>query len=116
MTLNLKQIITALDLQVFTASGNIDEIIPSSGYASDLLSCVMAGAKQNGIWITLQAHANIVAVAALLEICAVIITENAQPDAATLEKANQQGVTLLSTPLATYQVIGRLWELGLQEG
>ena len=74
----------------------------------------MAGAKQHGLWVTLQAHNNIVAVAALLELSAIIITENAQPDAATIAKANEEGVTLLSTDKLTFTVAGELWEMGLR--
>jgi hypothetical protein len=73
----------------------------------------MAGAKKGYIWITLQAHLNIVAVAALNEVAAIIITENAQPDAVSIAKANQQGVILLSTSRATYEINGELWQLGI---
>jgi hypothetical protein len=73
----------------------------------------MAGAKKGNIWITLQAHLNIVAVAALNEVAAIIITENAQPDATTIAKANHQGVILLSTAQATYETNGKLWQLGI---
>jgi hypothetical protein len=75
----------------------------------------MAGAKSKGVWVTLQCHGNIVAVAALLELCAVIITEGALPDPATIEKANEQNVTLLSTSQPSYAISGMLWELGLRE-
>lgn len=74
----------------------------------------MTGAKKDGIWITLQAHGNIVAVASLLEVAAVIITEDAQPDPSTIEKANEENVILLSTPLKNYEVSGFLWELGIR--
>ena len=49
----------------------------------------MAGAKKGAVWVTLQAHLNIVAVAALLEMSAVIITEGAQPEAATIEQGQR---------------------------
>lgn len=111
--MNLQKIIETLNLKVLTAADDFTQIEPSNGYASDLLSCVMVGAKTKGIWITLQAHVNIVAVAALLELSAVIITENAQPDAQTIAKAKEQSVTLLSTPLPSYTIAGRLWEIGL---
>jgi predicted transcriptional regulator len=81
---------------------------------SDLLSCVMVGAQPGNLWITLQAHINVVAVAALRDVSAVIITENAQPESAVIEKANQQGVILLSTADPSYQVAGKLWELGIR--
>jgi hypothetical protein len=112
-TMNLQQIIDRLNLSVLTEPRNFASMTPTGGYSSDLLSCVMAGAKKGNLWITLQAHLNIVAVAALNEIAAVIVTENAQPDAASIAKANQQGVILLSTPRPTYEISGKLWELGI---
>jgi imidazolonepropionase-like amidohydrolase len=111
--MNLQEIINTLDLKILTQSEDFQSVHPGSGYSSDLLSCVMAGAKKAGIWVTLQAHINIVAVAALLELSAVIITEDAQPDEATIAKANQQGVTLLSTPKASFEIAGRLWQMGI---
>ena len=112
--MNLQQIIEQLNLSVLTGPHDFESIHPTGGYSSDLLSCVMAGAKRGYLWTTLQAHLNIVAVAALNEVAAVIITENARPDPASIAKADQQGVILLSTPLSTYEVNGRLWELGIR--
>jgi hypothetical protein len=112
--MNLQQIIERLNLTVLTESLDFTDITPTGGYSSDLLSCVMAGAKKGYLWTTLQAHLNIVAVAALNEIAAVIITEDAQPDEASITKAVQQGVILLSTPLSTYEINGKLWELGIR--
>jgi len=113
-TMNLQQIISELNLTVLTEAKDFSDITPTGGYSSDLLSCVMAGAKKGYIWTTLQAHLNIVAVAALNEVAAIIITENAQPDAASIAKANQQGVILLSTPQSTYEINGKLWQIGIQ--
>jgi hypothetical protein len=111
--MDLQQIIDQLNLTVLTEPRDFASIGPTGGYSSDLLSCVMAGAKKGHLWITLQAHLNIVAVAALNEVGAVIITENAQPDAASIVRANEQGVILLSTPQTSYEINGRLWELGI---
>jgi len=111
--MNLQQIIDRLNLTVLTESRDFAGITPTGGYSSDLLSCVMAGAKRGYLWITLQAHLNIVAVAALNEVAAIIITEYAQPDAASIAKANQQGVILLSTSRPTYEINGKLWESGI---
>jgi hypothetical protein len=112
--MNLQRIIDHFNLTVLTETRDFAGIAATSGYSSDLLSCVMAGAKKGSLWITLQAHLNIVAVAALNEVAAVIITENAQPDAATIAKANQEGVILFSTLQSTYEVNGKLWEMGIR--
>ncbi len=113
--MNLQDIITKLDLKTLSSvEKDLSSNKPACGYASDLLSCVMAGAPKKSIWITLQAHGNIIAVATLLDLSAVIITEGAIPDETTIEKANEEGVVLLSTSLPTYAVVGQLWEMGLR--
>jgi hypothetical protein len=112
--MKLSEIARALDFKLLTNESNLIDISPSAGYASDMLSCVMSGAPRQGIWITLQAHGNIVAVAALLDLAAVVITENAIPEPATIARANEKGVTLFATSASTYSVAGRLWELGVR--
>jgi hypothetical protein len=112
--MNLQEIINHLNLVPLTRTTDFQTLNPVSGYMSDLLSCVMSGAPRKAVWITLQSHSNVIAVATLLELSAVIITENAQPDQATLDKANEEGVNLLSTSLSSFEVAGRLWELGLR--
>jgi len=113
--MNLQQIIDLLNLKVLTRPQDFSTIKPSIGYTSDLLSCVMAGAAHGCLWVTLQAHINIVAVAALLEVSAVIITENAQPEEGTINKANEEGIILLSTDKNSFHINGKLWELGLRD-
>ena len=112
--MDLQSIIDRLDLKLLTEPKDFTGIVPTSGYASDLLSCVMAGAKKDGVWITLQSHDNIVAVAALLELSAVIITEDAQPEISTIARAVAKNITLLSTPQSTFEIVGKLWDIGLR--
>ena len=113
--MTLEQIINELNLKLLTENKDFSEISPSHGYVSDMLSCVMTGAKNKSLWVTLQAHNNIIAVACLLDLSAVIITEGAQPDEETVQKANEEGVTLLSTEKKSFSVVGRLWEMGIKD-
>jgi hypothetical protein len=113
--MTLQDVIEQLDLKTLTEKKDFSTVMPSAGYASDLLSCVMAGAQKKGMWVTLQAHANIVAVAALLDLSAVIITEGAMPDIATIAKANEENITLLTTSKPTFYVVGTLWAMGLHD-
>lgn len=112
--MTLQELITKLNLTVLTTPRDFATVIPQGGYASDLLSCVIAGAEAGNIWVTLQAHMNVVAVAALRDVSVVILTENAQPEAEVIEKANQQDVILLATPESSYEIVGKLWELGIR--
>ncbi|MEI7847738.1 MAG: DRTGG domain-containing protein [Chloroflexota bacterium] len=109
--MTLQEIIEKLNLTLLTNPKDFSDVQLSGGYTSDLLSCVMAGAQPANLWITLQAHTNIVAVASLTDCAAIIITEGAQPEEDVIEKANSQGVTLLSTNQGNYQVSGLLWDL-----
>jgi len=112
--MNLQTLIDELQLTVYTEKKDFASVQPSGGYAADLLSCAMASAKPGNLWVTLQAHLNIVAVAALTEVCAVVISEGSTPEAEVINKANAQGVTLLGTAAGTYQVVGKLWEQGIR--
>jgi UDP-N-acetylmuramoylalanine-D-glutamate ligase len=112
--MTVEEIVKALGLQVITA-GEIGREV-TGGYASDLLSCVMAKAQVGNIWVTLQAHPNVVAVASLLGLAAVIISEGIKPDHETVERAKENGVTLLGSPQTTFAVVGRLSAAGVGSG
>jgi hypothetical protein len=107
----LRQVIEALDLEALTPHERDRSI--QGGYASDLLSCVMAGARQQFVWITLQAHMNVVAVASLLGLTAVIISEGRRPEPEVIERARDEGVVLLLSGQSTFSIAGRLSSMGI---
>nr|MBC7246098.1 serine kinase [Chloroflexota bacterium] len=111
--MTLGEIAESLSLSVQTASEKLDTPV-TGGYASDLLSCVMAKARKGNVWVTLQSHLNIVAVASLLQLAGIIVTEGMPLDVATLEKANEEGVPILTTPHTTFTVVAQLGQLGIQ--
>ncbi len=113
--MTLQEIVAELNLMCLTNPCDFSAIEVKSGYASDLLSCVMAGARHHGVWITLQSHSNVVAVAALLELSAVIITEGARPSQDAIDKANEERVNLFLTDKSTFWVVGKLWEMGVRD-
>ena len=110
--MTVQEIIERLSLEVVTAADPKRQI--TGGYASDLLSCVMAGAKAGNVWVTLQAHPNVVAVASLLDLAAVVITEGIAPDADTIAKAEQNSIALLKTPRSTFAIVGELVSAGVK--
>ena len=111
--MKLDEICRKLELQAQTAGGRLNREV-TGGYASDLLSCVMAKAQAGNVWVTLQAHPNIVAVASLLNLAGIIITEGVEPDEATRGKAEEEGIPLLTTRWATFTVVSKLAELGVR--
>ena len=110
--MNIRDIVEALPIDVLTGEDMLDRSV-AGGYVADLLSCVMAGAAADNVWITLQTHANIVAVASLLGIAAIIVAEGAPVPQETLRKAQSQDMIVLSTPEPIYETVARLVELGV---
>lgn len=107
----VRELVDRLGLKPFS-SGEMEREV-TGGYASDLLSCVMARAKAGYVWVTLQSHPNVVAVASLLNLAAVIITEGVVPDEETVNRAQEHDVNLLGSPQTTFTVVGRLSALGV---
>lgn len=111
--MTVQEIITALGLIVAAGGDCLDHVV-SGGYASDLLSCVMAGASKDNVWVTLQAHPNVIAVAELLDLACVIITEGTRPDEETLARANEKSIPTLLSQESTFTVVSRLAQLGIK--
>ena len=105
-------VITKLNLEVISAVKRGNDLV-AGGYASDLLSCAMRGAKKDFLWVTLQSHVNVVAVASLLNLAGVIITEGNRPGPETIAQAEKEKVNLLLTPQDTFSIVGQLTLLGI---
>lgn len=80
-------------------------------YVSDLLSDVMGHARQGEVWVTIQTHSTVVAVALLLNLAAVLFTAGKRPEPLTIEKAKNEGIVLLTTKLTTFETAGRLYTI-----
>ncbi len=85
----------------------------TGGYAGDLISAVMAGAKEGSVWVTWHVHPNIVAAALVVKIAAIIIVNGREPEEETVEKADEEGVPILVTKLTAFDIVGRLHGMGV---
>ncbi|HNT74199.1 MAG TPA: DRTGG domain-containing protein [Anaerolineae bacterium] len=108
----VNEIVDKLGLTVLAGAAHLTREV-AGGYVADLLSCVMAAAQAGDVWVTLQTHLNIVAVAALNEVACIIVAEGATVPPPTLEKAEEQEVIILSSPLPIYETVGRLIAMGV---
>jgi predicted transcriptional regulator len=111
--MTLGEVVKALDLDVRTGESHMEREV-MGGYASDLLSDVIAGAVEGDLWLTLQIHQNIVAVAFLNNLAGIVIVGGREPDAQTLQKAAEQDVVIMCSRLTAYELAGRLYELGVR--
>lgn len=111
--IRLGQVAADLDLADAGAAAPGDREV-SGAYCSDLLSDVMGGARPGEVWVTVQSHLNVVAVAALKELAAVVICGGRSVEDSILKKASEEGVAILLAKQSAFEVCGRLWELGLR--
>ena len=108
MTVN--DVVLALGCEVLAGEDLLSKEV-SGGYVSDLLSDVMGNAEDGQVWVTLQTHKNVIAIAALKEVAAVLIVKGLPVVPEVLKVAVDEDVIVLSTELETFEVTGKLYAL-----
>ena len=109
--MNVKDLVTRFNLHVAAGKSGLDRQI-QGGYSGDLLSDVMANAPAGCIWLTVQTHQNIVPVAVLHEMAAIVLTGGHEPDPETIQKANEEHVPILLWPESAFEFAGRVCTAG----
>jgi predicted transcriptional regulator len=108
--MTVDEIAKKLNLKVICGQNGLQNAV-TGGYTSDLLSDVMGFVQDGNIWITIQTHKNVMAIASLREVSAIILVKGFQPDADMLAKANIEGIPVLGTDLQTFEISGQLYQL-----
>ncbi|MCE1169153.1 MAG: serine kinase [Sphingobacteriia bacterium] len=108
--MRLKDIVEQLHLTVVAGKEGLEKEV-SDGYTSDLLSDVMGNAESGMIWITLQTHKNVMAIASLKDLAAVLLVKGLQPEPAMAEQAEEEGIAILSTELSAFEISGKLYQI-----
>lgn len=101
--MKISEFVDLLQLKVLTDGNGLDREI-SGVYICDLLSWVMSHADKGDVWITVHTHLNIVAVALLVELACIVVPEDIQVEEATIKKANEEGIVILSSGKTAYQI------------
>ncbi len=101
-------LVEEFDLKVFSGKNGLDREV-GQGYVSDLLSDVLGNAQEDSVWITLQTHQNIVAVASLKDLAAIVLVNGLEPDNDSVEHSNREGIPILGTKLGTFEMAGMLY-------
>ena len=110
--MRVRDVVTALDLEIIHEGDHMDDAV-EGGYSGDLLSDVIAASRRHDMWITIQSHENIIAVATLKDLAAVVLARNSIPHTETVDHAKREEVTLLRSPLTSYQLVARLVSMGV---
>lgn len=108
--MKVSDIVNSLGLTVFSGEKGLDRDV-TGGYVSDLLSDVMGFAKEGDVWITLQTHKNVMAIATLKDIAAVILVKDFEPDSDTKVVSEDEGIPILGTSQQTFELAGKLYDI-----
>ena len=110
--MKLRAIVDEFGLEVKCGENKLDEEV-TGGYASDLLSDVIANGKAGDLWITLQTHENTVGVASMKDLLGIIIINGRQTQEKTIEKAREEDIPIMVSELPAFELVGRLYQLGI---
>lgn len=108
--MTVREIAEKLNLKVFSGAEGLDREI-SGGYVSDLLSDVMGFAKDGSVWVTLQTHKNVMAIATLKDLAAVIIVKGFEPEEDAKAVSDQEDIPILGSGEQTFELAGRIYNL-----
>lgn len=108
--MKVKELVEKLGLKVLAGEKGLERDIDGC-YVSDLLSDVMGNADAGNVWVTLQTHKNVMAVASLKELSCVILVKNLTANDDTLSQANEEELAVLQTSLPTYEIVGQIYNL-----
>ena len=111
--MKLRDIVKGMNLRVISGEEFLEKEV-TGGYTGDLLSDALANSRKGDIWVTIQIHQNIIAVASSKELSGIIITGGRKPEKETVDKAREEEVPLLATSLLSYEVTGKLYEIGIK--
>lgn len=110
MKMKLSKLVESLYYECLSKGVPLDTDVEGA-YVSDLLSDVMGKAEKGMVWITSQVHKNIVAVASLKELSAIIVVNERAVSREVRELADSEGVILLSSGKPAFETAGALYAL-----
>jgi len=108
--MKVSEVVEKLDLKVFSGQNGLDREM-KGGYVSDLLSDVMGNAREGEVWITLQVHQNVLAIASLKDLAAVILVNSLEPQENAVRHSNEENIPVLGTNLAAFEIAGKLYQI-----
>ncbi len=111
--MDVRSVFERLPGKLLVGEENLDAAV-SGGYVGDLLSCVMGKAKPGNVWVTIQAHPNIVAVAVVVGLAGIVVADGTPVDAGTLERAASERIPIFATTLDSFSVVGALWDMEIR--
>jgi len=91
-----------------------DSAVVTGCFAADLMSDVLAFAREGSLLVTGLATDQTIRTAAIKHLAAVVVIEGKQTSGEMVEAAREQGIPIYRTPLSKYEACGLLMQAGLR--
>lgn len=112
--MTVKQMMDLTGAQLLTPGVSLEREV-TAGYSCDMLSWVMGHEQPGMVWMTVQTHLNVIAVAELIDAACVILTDCSQVDDATLARAKADAFPLLASERSAFELSGLLYGAGVRQ-
>ena len=110
--MKLRDIKNLLDCEVLNGEDQL-EIEVSYACACDLMSDVLAFAKEGSLLLTGLINPQVIRTAEMIDIVAVLFVRGKVPLKETSELAKEKGIPLLTTKYILFETCGRLFQAGI---
>jgi hypothetical protein len=109
--MTVREVCEAIGLNVVSPGDGTREV--KGAIVGDRLSHVLGEAQEGWLWVTIQVHLNVSAVAVLKDLPLIVLTSDRRPQDDLAEKCREEGLTLATTSLTSYDLACRLCRLGV---
>ncbi|MEN2997396.1 MAG: serine kinase [Acetomicrobium sp.] len=111
--MKVKEVCEKLGLNVHV-QGDLDKEV-HQGVVGDLLSFIMRTAPEGAVWVTIQNHVNVAAVAVLKDIPFIVLASGREPLQELIDSCRKENITLTSSKQDAFNLCGKLYELGIKD-
>lgn len=113
--MKIREMQELLDADILSGSDLLD-LEAEFGFSSDMMSDVLAYAKEHSVLITGLCNPQVVRTAEMMDIVCVIFIRGKQPDENMISLARSKGIVLLATGHFMFTACGILCQHGLGGG
>lgn len=113
--MTIQEIRKILDAALFTEGSHLGASVQSA-CGSDMMSDVLAFAKNQPVLLTGLTNPQVIRTAEMMDIRCIVFVRGKKPDSDLVRLAQDYGIELLATNLRMYTACGLLYAHGLREG
>ncbi|MFZ2398691.1 MAG: DRTGG domain-containing protein [Smithella sp.] len=110
--MKLKDVKEILDAEIIVGTEKLDMEVKTA-FGADLMSDVLAFAKAGSLLLTGLTNSQIIRIANVMDIAAIILVRGKKPPIETINLAKEFKIPLLTTKYILFETAGRLYTKGI---